>query len=144
LPGTISALSQEQDERILGKKIILLKEKCELDDQIFKNHFYDISTTTVSDFKFGIKVAMEKWDFSSEEKYIDLITIYDSEEKQNEWNFELEEFKFDIYYTGSCLIIGSGGSYFELEKDGDSGKSAEKSSESSNVQVILGDDVIEL
>lgn len=103
MPCTISALSQEQDERILGKKVILLKEKCELDDQILENPFYDISTTTVSDFTFGIKVAMEKWDFSEEEKYIDRIKIYDSEEKQNEWNFELEDFKFDIYYTGSRI-----------------------------------------
>lgn len=144
LPGTISALSQEQDERILGKKVILLKEKCELDDQILENPFYDISTTTVSDFTFGIKVAMEKWDFSEEEKYIDRIRIYDSEEKQNEWSFELEEFKFDIYYTGSRLIIGVGGSYFEMEIDGDGEESTEKNSESGNTQVILGDDVIEL
>ncbi|MFW6016144.1 MAG: hypothetical protein ACOCRK_06870 [bacterium] len=113
LPGDISALSQEEIDKLIGKRIEFSNNTAFYENSI--QVYYEIKDIPITKFRDKFKIQ-DDWGINPEKKTIHEIIIYKNNSKKEVLEWDHEGFGVDIYYVDSRLIMNIGGVFFELNR----------------------------
>ncbi|MFW6016142.1 MAG: WG repeat-containing protein, partial [bacterium] len=113
LPGYISAMSQEQVDKLIGQRVEFSNDK--VFSKTYDQVIYEIKDIPIAKFRDGNKIS-DDWDINPDSRFIHEIIIYNNYSKNKEIEWEHEEFGANIYYVDSRLIMDIEGVFFELKR----------------------------